>query len=657
MNDKSTRNVYDRAVLVEIARLYYMKGESQADIAGRFQISRSLVSKLLKRAREEQLVHIEIETGKEEEPLMLESELLSRFGLKRVMVEPVISSEGQTLDVAVRIGARAARYMQSVLHNGMKIGIEWGTSLYHMVDQMDHLDIFSDLEVIQLHGVIESPSLDIEGFALAKALGQKLHAGVRLLQAPMMVEDRELRDRLLSERKIAEVLEAAEGVDIACVGIGTNKDGANVLTRAGYLTDEESLEIKERGGTAMVSGWFIDKNGALITSSANDRIIGLNPEHYKKIPLVIGIAYGKEKSEAIAAALRGGYIDVLVTDSEAARWILSADSSIGSEAEMSSELVTEVYERMYMTRKIEERLDELFQSGKMYGTTHLCIGQEASSIVPGMALQREDLVFGTHRGHGQAFGKGLSPESFFAEMFGKATGCAHGVGGSMHLVDFEQGIMGMNGIVAGALPIAVGAALSIKMHREERVVAAFLGDGALNEGAFHESVNLASLWKVPIIFICENNQYGFSKQVSEVMANDDISSRIASYGIETVTIDGNDAELVYRTVERARDRAMRGVPQFLIFTTYRISGHSKSDKNRYRSRKEIDSWRKRCPVTRLRNRLMSVYGIEESEIIRIEQGIIKHIEEAERMARRAPEADPSVLAGLLYSDNGEVDHA
>jgi len=145
MNDKSTRNVYDRAVLVEIARLYYMKGESQADIAGRFQISRSLVSKLLKRAREEQLVHIEIETVKEEEPLMLESELLSRFGLKRVMVEPVISSEGQTLDVAVRIGARAARYMQSVLHNGMKIGIEWGTSLYHMVDQMDHLDIFSDL--------------------------------------------------------------------------------------------------------------------------------------------------------------------------------------------------------------------------------------------------------------------------------------------------------------------------------------------------------------------------------------------------------------------------------------------------------------------------------------------------------------------------------
>jgi pyruvate dehydrogenase E1 component alpha subunit len=195
------------------------------------------------------------------------------------------------------------------------------------------------------------------------------------------------------------------------------------------------------------------------------------------------------------------------------------------------------------------------------------------------------------------------------------------------------------------------------MHREERVVAAFLGDGALNEGAFHESVNLASLWKVPIIFICENNQYGFSKQVSEVMANDDISSRVASYGIETVTIDGNDAELVYRTVERARDRAVRGVPQFLIFTTYRVSGHSKSDKNRYRSRKEIDSWRKRCPVTRLRNRLMSVYGIEESEIIRIEQGIIRHIEEAEQMALRAPEADPSVLAGLLYSDNGEVDHA
>ncbi len=652
------QKIRERELLIEIARLYYMKEESQAEIAKRFAISRSLVSKLLKRSRNENLVHITIDPP-ENTNLQYESQLMKRFGLHRVIVESTKKADGLDHGVAERVGERAARYLETLLRDKLMIGIEWGTSLYHMIDQMHCIDSFSDITIVQLHGVIDSASLDEEGVALARALGKKLHAHVQVMQAPMMVEDAELRERLAVEPKIADTLEAARQVDIACIGIGTNKFGRNVLTKAGYLTEKESLRIKNAGGTAMISGWFIDEQGTLIDMPANKRIIGLNPEYFKKIPLVIGVAYGKEKSEAIYAALRGGYIDVLITDTDAVQNIVHLEEEHNlselnqKEHLLDAGMIRDIYRKMYLTRIVELRFEELFNEGLMHGTTHLCIGQEASSVVPGMALKREDLLFGTHRGHGQAIGKGLDPVSLFSEMFGKETGCSHGHGGSMHLFDHDLGIMGMNGIVAGALPIAAGAALSIRRRGEERVVMAFLGDGTVNEGAFHETMNLAAIWRLPIIFICENNQYGFSKRPSEVMIHYELVPRVLSYGISPLSIDGNDAELVYQTVKQARRQALACNPQFLILSTYRIAGHSKSDRNRYREPEEIAHWKEQCPVGRLRDRLISRYAYSESDIVTLEQSVISEVQHAEEQALQASDAAFSLDEDLVYSPCGQ----
>lgn len=637
----------DRELLKEISRLYYSEGRSQAEIARRFSISRSLISKLLKRSREEGIVRISIDTPKNS-ALSYETRLLDRFTLEHCCV---VASQAAGDEISSIVGARAAAYLKTQIKEESHIGLDWGTSLYQMIKQFSSNDLHEGVEIVQLHGVIESASLDIEGFSLAKALGQKLDARIRLLQAPMIVGDVKLKERLVSEQKISEVLEAASSLDIACIGIGTNLSGSNVLTRAGYLSDEESLKVMRSGGTAMISGWFIDSEGELIPSSVNDRIIGLNPESYKDIPLVIAVAHGREKGAAIHAALIGGYIDALITDSDAAREILRVDAQRKAQLRHPSlerGTVLNIYSQMIMTRLTEQRIDELFQEGALYGTTHLCVGQEASSTISAYALEKGDLIFGTHRGHGQALGKGLSVESLFAEMFGKETGCSKGLGGSMHLYDADHGIMGMNGIVAGAVPIAVGAALSLKRRGSDLISAVYFGDGAIHEGAFHEAANIAALWDLPVLFLCENNQYGFSKRPVEVMGHDDIASKIRSYGIETEVIDGNDALAVYTKVKSMRERVSQGGAKCLVLETYRVSGHSKSDKNRYRCDEEISVWQSRCPIATLGRLLIEEYRVTEDELEGLEIACRRGIEISEERARSAADADYELSDSLVY---------
>ncbi|MCF7942174.1 MAG: hypothetical protein K9M84_11210 [Spirochaetia bacterium] len=651
------KNHQEREMLLEIARLYYMEERSQAQIAQRFDISRSLVSKLLKRARNEHLVTISLQKPRERHHRHA-SAIIDRFGMRDVLIEPNAETPGDTQDLAQRVGSRAARYLESVLKPDMSIGIEWGTSLYHMIDQVSPDASYSGISVVQLHGVIDAASLDIEGFTLVRTLGQRLKASVHVMQAPMMVQDVSLCERLTSEEKIARTIRAAQQVDVACIGIGTNSSGVNVLTRAGYLTGEESMSIREAGGTAMISGWFIDRFGDLIDIPANKRIIGLHPHLFRKIPLVIAVAYGREKGEAVHAALRGGYVDVLITDAAAAEIIIQLmeeeqRTETGHEKGLSRAQAVEIYQRMHAVRSAELQIERLFAEGTMHGTTHLCIGQEASSVVPGMALQAEDVLFGTHRGHGQALGKGLSMVSFFAEMLGKRSGCASGIGGSMHLYDRQQGVMGMNGIVAGALPIAAGAALAIRQAREQRIAAVFLGDGAVNEGAFHESLNLAAIWKLPILFICENNQYGFSKRPSEVMVHDEITPRVLSYGITPVSVDGNDAIAVYHAVTAAREAALSGVPQFLILSTYRIAGHSKSDKNTYRSEQEIARWKELCPLDRMAASLVTDYGCSGEELAEIRHQAERMTSDALHEALSAEDAAYVLSDELVYASAAE----
>lgn len=622
----------DQAFLTEISRLYYKEDLSQSEIAKKYAISRSFVSKLLKKSRDLGLVSIHI--LEENEPLFLSNELKQKFPVRQVIVVPSGSPDAGTADTGRRVGEKAAEYLESLLQDNLRIDLEWGTSLYHMIEYFTPLLHYENIEVIQMHGVIESPTLDIEGFSLVQKLAKKLGARTRVLQAPMMIEDKNLRDRLISERKISETLEAAKLADIACIGIGTNQQGTNVLTQAGYLSREESHSIKERGGTAMVSGWFIDLQGNCIETSANDRIIGLHPERLKRIPTVIAVAYGEEKCQAIQAALRGGYVDVLVTDTQTAKKIV-AQQQKQDDFQPDRDQLIHMYRKMYRTRIFEERIDQLFQQKSMHGTTHLCIGQEASSVIPGFALKQEDLLFGTHRGHGHALGKGADLKAVMAEMFGKETGCARGRGGSMHLVDEEKGLMGGNGVVAGAMPIAVGAALGCKLRGERRIAAVFFGDGAMNEGAAHEALNLAAIWKLPVVFLCENNQYGLSRHISDVMKIDDLATRIHTYGIPCTVIDGNDAISIYTSVVEAREKALEEGPVCIVMDTYRVSGHSKSDTNAYRSEDEIAYWRNRCPVSRMRMLLQEAYGVKLKDLEQWEAAEEESLEEAEVYARES----------------------
>jgi len=251
---------------------------------------------------------------------------------------------------------------------------------------------------------------------------------------------------------------------------------------------------------------------------------------------------------------------------------------------------------MWRIRRFEEAVDELFARGLMHGTMHLSIGQEASATGTCAALRPTDRITSTHRGHGHCIAKGADLTRMMAELLAKETGYCRGRGGSMHIADTATGNLGANGIVAGGIPIAAGAALAARMRGTDEVVVSFFGDGAVNEGAFHEAANLAAIWDLPLILLCENNRYGMSFSTERAFAIEHLADRAAGYGIPGVTVDGNDVEAVHEAVAAAVARARAGAgPTFVECETYRWKGHSKSDKNLYRTRDEIAEWQARDP--------------------------------------------------------------
>jgi pyruvate dehydrogenase E1 component alpha subunit len=253
---------------------------------------------------------------------------------------------------------------------------------------------------------------------------------------------------------------------------------------------------------------------------------------------------------------------------------------------------------MWSIRRFEEAVEELFSRGLLHGTMHLSIGQESVAEGVCAALDDGDLITSTHRGHGHTIAHGADLEAMMAELLMRDTGYCRGRGGSMHIADVEHGNLGANGIVAGSMTLAVGAALTQQLKDTGRVVACFFGDGAANEGAFHESVNLAALWRVPVLFVCENNQYGMSMPQARSTAVGSVAAQAVAYGIPGVETDGNDLVQVFEKTAAAAERARRGEgPTLLECTTYRYRGHSKSDRNLYRTQDEIDKWRtERDPI-------------------------------------------------------------
>ena len=307
-------------------------------------------------------------------------------------------------------------------------------------------------------------------------------------------------------------------------------------------------------------------------------------------------------------------------------------------------LIVAMYERMLIIRQFEERAVALFERGQIRGNVHPCIGQEAVSVGVCANLRRDDYMTSTHRGHGDCLAKGADPKRMMAELLGRATGYCKGKGGSMHIADFDGGNLGANGIVGGGFPIATGAGIGIQNRGTDQVVVCFFGDGAANQGTFHESLNLAALWKLPVLYVCENNQYALSTPLQESVGLPELSERARGYGIPGVRVDGNDVLAVHAAAGEAVRRARAGEgPTLLDCLTYRFFGHFTGDKGHgitYRTKQEMDEWRTRCPIAQFRRRLLDGALATDEQLTTIEAHVETLIAAAAQYGLDSPWPSP-----------------
>lgn len=312
-----------------------------------------------------------------------------------------------------------------------------------------------------------------------------------------------------------------------------------------------------------------------------------------------------------------------------------------------------IYRTMHEIRNFEETAWTLFTENKLRGSVHLYTGEEAVASAVCAQLTHEDLIASTHRGHGHCIAKGAELDRALAELMGKATGYCKGRSGSMHIADFEKGNLGANAIVGGGIPIATGGALALKLQKKPNVAVAFFGDGASNQGTFHESINMASVWKLPIVFVCENNQFGMTVPVAQSTSVVNISDRAAGYGIAGETVDGNDVVTVYEAFARAKERAIAGEgPTLLECKTYRWRGHWTGDPEVYRSREEVEDWKaNKDPIARFRDYLLGNKLATQEELDEIATAAVAKMEQAVAFALNSPEPDPAdVLTDVFFED-------
>jgi pyruvate dehydrogenase E1 component alpha subunit len=318
--------------------------------------------------------------------------------------------------------------------------------------------------------------------------------------------------------------------------------------------------------------------------------------------------------------------------------------------ELPREKLAWMLQRMCEIRYFEEKAEDLYIRRLVHGTMHLSIGQEAGSVGSIATLRHEDLIIHHHRGHGHTIAKGADLTIMMAEFLGRETGYCRGRGGSMHIADIAGGNLGATGVVGGGLPTAVGIALALQMRRSDKILLSYFGDGASNEGEFHESLNMASTWKLPVVFICDNNQYGMSMHMSKVMNVAKISERAASYGIPGKTVDGNDVLAVYEAVLEADERARAGEgPSLVDLLSYRWRGHSKSDRNLYRTAQEIDDWKHKCPIKRFKKVLVDAAVMTSEEVEALDQAARTAIDRAAEEALTFPEPSPENMEDEVYA--------
>jgi len=319
---------------------------------------------------------------------------------------------------------------------------------------------------------------------------------------------------------------------------------------------------------------------------------------------------------------------------------------------LAPERLPDAYRQMLVIRKFEETIRNLFQQGKIRGSFHPCVGQEATAVGGCWPLRQDDFISCTYRGHGQALAKGLSPRLGMAEMLGKATGCSKGKGGSMHFTDMQNGLLVANAIVAAGIPHAAGVALAAKMQATDRVAVAFFGDGAVNQGVFHESMNVSTVWKLPLILVCENNLYSEMTPYRETTSVLELYERAASYGMHAIRIDGNDVELMYATMEDAIQRARAGEgPTFIEAMTYRLWGHMMGDPEVYRTKEEVAQARENEPIVRLARRLKDL-GHSDADLARLESEAEVVIADALQFAESSPVPAPEEIYTDIFAEMG-----
>jgi 2-oxoisovalerate dehydrogenase E1 component len=310
-----------------------------------------------------------------------------------------------------------------------------------------------------------------------------------------------------------------------------------------------------------------------------------------------------------------------------------------------------LYGQMVRIRRCEEQLAKAHQRGLIHGACHTYVGQEAIAVGVCACLRRDDVVFSTHRGHGHALAKGLSCRELVAELFGRVTGCSRGRGGSMHLFAPEVGLMGTSGIVGPCILQAAGAGYTFQLLKTERVGVAFFGDGAVNNGAFHEGLNLASIWKLPVLFVCENNQYATEVPFRYAAGNPSVASRGSAYGLPGVEVDGNDVQAVQRAASVATARARQGGgPTLLECVTYRTRPHAEGMGDfSYRTREEVEEWKTRDPIGRWRSHLLAKGIAGEKDLLAIEARVDAEVLDAVQFAEQSPYPEPATACDHVVS--------
>jgi TPP-dependent pyruvate/acetoin dehydrogenase alpha subunit len=314
---------------------------------------------------------------------------------------------------------------------------------------------------------------------------------------------------------------------------------------------------------------------------------------------------------------------------------------------LSEETLRDFFREMLLIRRFEEKVEERFRAGELPGFLHVAIGEEAVAVGVCRALEDGDIIASTHRAHGHTLAKGTHPNELMAELYGKLEGCSHGYGGSMHLYDVERGNMGANAVVGGGLPAVTGAALAFKLRDEPRVAVAFFGDGATNIGTFHESLNLAQLWRVPALFVLENNGWAESTPAKQQLPIEDLSKRAEAYGMRAVTVDGQDVEAVYRATVEALAHAREGHgPVFLHVVTYRLTGHYVGDPQVYRDKEELARLREtEDPLTKLRDRL----ELSDEEYEQLDREAHELVEASVEFAKAGTDPKPEDALKNVYA--------